>query len=67
MLGQYWNGSKTDRICFTACRRQYLAVEIVHQGGLAECYFSRVLRQMTKVRVRVGKGVQSSARKALGR
>lgn len=58
---------KTDRICFTVCRRQYLAVVIVHQGGLAECYFNRALRQMTKAGVRVGKGVQRSDQKALGR
>lgn len=67
MLAQYWNGSETDRICFTVCSRQYLAVVIAHQSGLAECYFNRVLRQMTKARVCVGKGVQSSDWKALGR
>lgn len=61
------NGSETDRICFTVCRRQCMALVIVHQSGLAECCFNQALRQMTKARVPVGKGVQRSDRKGLGR
>lgn len=39
MLGQYWNGSETDRICFTVCRRQYLVVVIVHPGWSCRVLF----------------------------